>query len=96
MIDQLKRRDFLVGCAAVAGASAGFTCVEFASAAAIEAPVVDKLSIRVLVDGSQNLFQRPDKIGDVSIEPPPRVQDYRRALHNQWGPVSLFAVTARQ
>jgi hypothetical protein len=71
MTNQLKRRDFLMGCAAVGGAATagGFTCVELASAAPIDVPVVDKLSIRVLVDGSQNLFQRPAKVGNVSIEP---------------------------
>jgi 7,8-dihydropterin-6-yl-methyl-4-(beta-D-ribofuranosyl)aminobenzene 5'-phosphate synthase len=94
MTNQLKRRDFLMGCAAVAGVSTGFTCVEFSNAAAIEVPVVDKLSIRVLVDGSQNLFQRPEKVGNVSIEPPPRVQDYRRALHSQWG-LSLYMQSQR-
>ena len=96
MTDQFRRRDFLMGCAAVGGAAAagGFTCVEFASAAAIDVPVVDKLSIRVLIDGSQNLFQRPAKVGNVSIEPPPRQQDYRRALHNQWG-LSLYLQSQR-
>ena len=96
MTNQLKRRDFLMGCAAVGGAATagGFTCVELASAAPIDVPVVDKLSIRVLVDGSQNLFQRPAKVGNVSIEPPPRQQDYRRALHNQWG-LSLYIQSQR-
>jgi 7,8-dihydropterin-6-yl-methyl-4-(beta-D-ribofuranosyl)aminobenzene 5'-phosphate synthase len=49
MTNQIKRRDFLMGCAAVGGAATaeGFTCVEFASAAGIDVPVVDKLSIRV-------------------------------------------------
>src|SRR5215470_19959345 len=96
MSDPFKRRDLLMGCAAVGGAAAagGFTCVGFASAAAIEVPVVDKLSIRVLVDGSQNLFQRPDKVGNISIEPPPRLLDYRRTLHNQWG-LSLYLQSQR-
>jgi 7,8-dihydropterin-6-yl-methyl-4-(beta-D-ribofuranosyl)aminobenzene 5'-phosphate synthase len=56
MMRTLGRRDFLVGSAAVGG---GFTCVEFASAAPIEVPVVDKLSIKVLVDSTHNLFLRP-------------------------------------
>ena len=33
-------------------------------------------------------------MGNVSIEPPPRVQDYRRALHNQWG-LSLYLQSQR-
>lgn len=96
MSSQLKRRDFLQGCAAFGGAAAAgaFTCVEVASAAAIDVPVVDRLLIRVLIDGSQNIFQRPAKVGNVSIEPPPRSQDYRRALHNQWG-LSLYIQSQR-
>ena len=54
MTDRLRRRDFLKASAAFAGAAAagGFACVEIASAAPIQAPVVDKLSVRVLIDGS--------------------------------------------
>jgi 7,8-dihydropterin-6-yl-methyl-4-(beta-D-ribofuranosyl)aminobenzene 5'-phosphate synthase len=96
MIEQFKRRDFLRGCAAIGGAIAAgnFSCIEIAKAAAIDIPVVDKLSIRVLIDGSQNIFERPGKVGNVSIEPAPRQQDYRRALHNQWG-LSLYLQSQR-
>jgi len=82
----LKRRDFLKTSAAFAAASAagGFSCIELASAAPIQAPVVDRLSLRVLVDGSFNLFLRPGEVKGVKVEPAPR-SDYRRALHNQWG-----------
>jgi 7,8-dihydropterin-6-yl-methyl-4-(beta-D-ribofuranosyl)aminobenzene 5'-phosphate synthase len=49
----VRRREFLAGSAALAGAAiGGFTCVEVASAAAIEVPVIEKLSIRVLVDST--------------------------------------------
>jgi 7,8-dihydropterin-6-yl-methyl-4-(beta-D-ribofuranosyl)aminobenzene 5'-phosphate synthase len=91
----LKRRDFLKASAAFAAASTagGFSCVEIASAAPIEPPVVDRLSVRVLVDGSYNLFLRPEQVKGVKIEPPPRT-DYRRALHNQWG-LSLFLESQR-
>ena len=87
----LKRRDFLRTSAAFAAASVagGFSCVEFASAAPIQPPVVDRLGVRVLVDGSYNLFLRPGEVRGVKIEPAPRA-DYRRALHNQWG-LSLLA-----
>jgi 7,8-dihydropterin-6-yl-methyl-4-(beta-D-ribofuranosyl)aminobenzene 5'-phosphate synthase len=87
----VKRRDFLKASAAFAAASAagGFSCVEFASAAPIQAPVVDRLSIRVLVDGAYNLFLHPAEIKGVKIEPPPRSDDYRRAFHNEWG-LSLY------
>jgi 7,8-dihydropterin-6-yl-methyl-4-(beta-D-ribofuranosyl)aminobenzene 5'-phosphate synthase len=96
MTDTLRRRDFLKASAAFAGAAAasGFTCVEIASAAPIQAPVVDRLAVRVLIDGSFDNFFRPGKVNGVSIEPAPRRQDYRRSLHNQWG-LSLFLESQR-
>jgi 7,8-dihydropterin-6-yl-methyl-4-(beta-D-ribofuranosyl)aminobenzene 5'-phosphate synthase len=81
----IKRRDFLKSSAALAAMSAaGFSCVEFASAAPIAPPTVDRLQMRVLVDGAFNLFLRPGEVKGVKIEPPPRA-DYRRAIHNEWG-----------
>ena len=73
MVDTLKRRDFLKASASMAAASAacGFTCVEFASAAPIEVPTVDKLSVRVLVDSTHNLFLRPATVNGVSVQPTP-------------------------
>jgi 7,8-dihydropterin-6-yl-methyl-4-(beta-D-ribofuranosyl)aminobenzene 5'-phosphate synthase len=92
----LQRRDFLKASAAFAAASAagGFSCVEVASAAPIQAPVVDRLSVRVLVDGAYNLFLRPGEVQGVKIEPPPRNSDFRRAMHNQWG-LSLYLESQR-
>jgi 7,8-dihydropterin-6-yl-methyl-4-(beta-D-ribofuranosyl)aminobenzene 5'-phosphate synthase len=92
----IKRRDFLKASAAIAAASAagGFGCVEIASAAPIQVPVVDRLSTRVLIDGSYNLFLRPGTVKGVKIEPAPRIADYRRALHNQWG-LSLLLESQR-
>ncbi len=54
----MKRRDFLKGSAPLAGAAAagGFSCIEIAKAGPIEAPVVDRLSIRVLVDLTTTSF----------------------------------------
>ena len=48
----LKRREFLKASAAFAAASAagGFGCVEIASAQPIRVPMVDKLTMRVLID----------------------------------------------
>jgi 7,8-dihydropterin-6-yl-methyl-4-(beta-D-ribofuranosyl)aminobenzene 5'-phosphate synthase len=96
MTNTLRRRDFLKASAAFAGAAAasGFTCVEIASAAPIQAPVVDRLAVRVLIDGSFDNFFRPGKVNGVSVEPAPRRQDYRRSLHNQWG-LSLFLESQR-
>jgi 7,8-dihydropterin-6-yl-methyl-4-(beta-D-ribofuranosyl)aminobenzene 5'-phosphate synthase len=87
----IKRREFLKASAAIAAASAagGFSCIEVASAAPISPPVVDRLAVRVLVDGANNLFLRPGEAGGAKIEPPPRAADYRRTLHNQWG-LSLY------
>ena len=92
----LKRRDFLKTSAAFAAASAagGFGCIEIASAARIEAPVVDKVSVRVLIDGAYNLFLRPGEVKGVKIERPPREADYRRAIHNEWG-LSLWLESQR-
>jgi 7,8-dihydropterin-6-yl-methyl-4-(beta-D-ribofuranosyl)aminobenzene 5'-phosphate synthase len=83
----LKRREFLKASAALAAASAagGFGCVEIADAAAIQVPVVDKVSVRVVIDGAYNLFLRPGDVKGVKIERPPREADYRRAIHNEWG-----------
>jgi 7,8-dihydropterin-6-yl-methyl-4-(beta-D-ribofuranosyl)aminobenzene 5'-phosphate synthase len=92
----LKRRDFLKTSAAFAAASAasGFSCIELASAAPVQAPVVDRVSVRVLVDGAYNLFLRPGEVKGVKIEPPPRTEDYRRAIHNEWG-LSLYVESQR-
>ncbi|KJC43674.1 beta-lactamase [Bradyrhizobium sp. LTSP885] len=87
MTRDLARRDFLKGSAAIAGAAAAgaFSCVEIASAAPIEVPTVDKLSIRVLVDSSFDQFLRAKQANGVSIVPATRGADFRRSLHNEWG-----------
>ena len=61
MTENLDRRDFLKASAAFAGiaATGAFSCVEIASAAPIQVPTVDKLSIKVLVDSSFDQFFRP-------------------------------------
>jgi 7,8-dihydropterin-6-yl-methyl-4-(beta-D-ribofuranosyl)aminobenzene 5'-phosphate synthase len=95
MTSGMKRRDFLKGTAAIAGAAAaGFSCVEIASAAPIEVPTIDKLGMRVLIDSSHDLFFRPSQVAGVSVQPAPRPKDYRQILHNQWG-LSLYLETQR-
>jgi 7,8-dihydropterin-6-yl-methyl-4-(beta-D-ribofuranosyl)aminobenzene 5'-phosphate synthase len=91
MTRDLARRDFLKGSAALAGSAAAgaFSCVEIASAAPIQVPTVDKLSIRVLVDSSFDLFLRPKQANGVSIVPAARGADFRKSLHNEWG-LSLY------
>lgn len=82
----MKRRDFLKASAAFAGAAAsGMSCVEFASAAPIEVPVVDKLSVRVVVDLTHNIFLKPTTFNGMAVKPAPRAKDYTRELHTQWG-----------
>lgn len=87
MTREFARREFLKGSAALAGVAAAnaFSCVEIASAAPIEVPTVDKLSMRVLVDSSFDLFFRPRQANGVSITPAARGADFRKSLHNEWG-----------
>jgi 7,8-dihydropterin-6-yl-methyl-4-(beta-D-ribofuranosyl)aminobenzene 5'-phosphate synthase len=91
-----ERRELLKASAAVAAASAagGFSRIEIASAAPISPPVVDRLSVRVLIDGAYNLFLQPGEVKGVRIERPPRAADYRRAVHNEWG-LSLWLESQR-
>ncbi len=87
----MKRRDFLKASVALAGAAAAgeFSCIEIARAGPIEAPVVDRLSVRVLVDLTHNIFLRPTTVNRVQVQPAPRAKDYTKELHTQWG-LSLF------
>jgi 7,8-dihydropterin-6-yl-methyl-4-(beta-D-ribofuranosyl)aminobenzene 5'-phosphate synthase len=94
----LKRRDFLKTSAAFAAASAagGFRCVEFASAAPIPIPTIDKLTMRVLIDQVHDQYLRGGTLNGVVHEGPgpSRSADARNVLHNQWG-LSLFLETQR-
>src|SRR3954469_10067509 len=97
MTNTLARRDFLKSTAAFAGAAAGgFSCVEVASAAPIEVPTVDKLSMRVLIDQAHDQFLRGSTVNGVVHEGPGagRSPDARNVLHNQWG-LSLFLESER-
>ena len=95
MARSLGRRDFLKASAALAGATAGggFSCLGIASAAPIEVPTIDKLAVRVLVDGAFDLFSRPQKVNGVAVEVG-RSSDFRRPFHAQWG-LSLWLETQR-
>ena len=97
-MDHLKRREFLKASAAIAAASiaGGFSCIEIASAAPISPPVVDRLSVRVLIDGSYNLFLQSGEVKGVKIERSPlhSSSSYRRAVHNEWG-LSLWLESQR-
>jgi 7,8-dihydropterin-6-yl-methyl-4-(beta-D-ribofuranosyl)aminobenzene 5'-phosphate synthase len=94
----LPRRDFLKASAAVVAAAAGgFSCVEVASAAPIEVPTVDRLSMRVLIDQAHDQFLRGSTVNGVVHEGPGagRSPDARNVLHNQWG-LSLFLESQRE
>jgi len=94
----MRRRDFLKASAAFAGAAAsGFSCVEIASAAPIDVPTVDKLTIRVLVDQQHDQFLRGSTINGVIHEGPGpgRSADARNVLHNEWG-LSLLLESQRE
>jgi 7,8-dihydropterin-6-yl-methyl-4-(beta-D-ribofuranosyl)aminobenzene 5'-phosphate synthase len=96
MTRTLGRRDFLVGSAVLAGVAVGdgFKCVECASAAPIEVPVVDNLSIKILVDSTQNLFLRPGTVNGVSVQPTPISAGFPNVIHTQWG-LSLWLESQR-
>jgi 7,8-dihydropterin-6-yl-methyl-4-(beta-D-ribofuranosyl)aminobenzene 5'-phosphate synthase len=87
----MKRRDFLKASATLAGVAAtgGFSCVEIAGAAPIQPPVVDKLSVRLLIDLTHNIFLKPTTVNRVTVQPAPRAKDFTKELHTQWG-LSLF------
>lgn len=87
----MKRRDFLKASAALAGAAAagGFSCIEIADAAPIEPPVVDKLTVHILVDSTHNLFLKPITVNRVSVKPVRPAKSYTNELHTQWG-LSLY------
>jgi len=90
-----NRREFLLASTgATALAAVGGFQAQSARAAVLEAPEVEKLSIRVIVDSSFDLFFRPNKVNGVTIQPPARATDFRRALHNEWG-LSLWLESQR-
>ena len=69
----MKRRNFLKASAAFAGAATGgFSCIAAAGAASIAVPVVDKLSVRMLVDVNNNYFLHPTILNGVSLVPAAR------------------------
>jgi 7,8-dihydropterin-6-yl-methyl-4-(beta-D-ribofuranosyl)aminobenzene 5'-phosphate synthase len=85
------RRSFLRTSAVAAGSV--LTCNALVRNAAgepvprIEAPLVDKLVIRVIVDGAHDIFIPEQKIPDVAVQQS-RIQTggkFRRALQSEWG-----------
>jgi len=95
----VERREFLKASAALAGAAAagGFSCIELASAAPIEVPTIDKLTVRVLMDQQHDQFLRGSTVNGVVHEGPgpARSADARNVLHNEWG-LSLLLESQRE
>jgi 7,8-dihydropterin-6-yl-methyl-4-(beta-D-ribofuranosyl)aminobenzene 5'-phosphate synthase len=82
----MNRRDLLRSGACWAGAGlAGLLPAAAQQAAALQVPTVDKLVITVVVDGTFDLFLRPAQANGVALQAAPRLADYRRSLHNEWG-----------
>ena len=81
-----NRRDALKMSAsfALAAAAGGFSCIEMAKAGPIDVPTIDKLSVRVLVDGASDIFFKPQEADGVKTEPG-RSTDTKRPLHSEWG-----------
>jgi len=79
-----NRRDFLASSTALL-ALAGFRS-SFAQSKVIQVPSVDTLVVRVLVDSSFDTPKPPaSKVVRVRRSPLMSAQDYRKALHNEWG-----------
>ncbi len=84
-----NRRDALKMSAGFAAAAAGgFSCIELSKAAPIEVPVIDKLSVRVIVDSSSDIFFKPAQVAGVRTEAG-RSSNSLRPLHSEWG-LSLY------
>ena len=71
-----------------AAAAGGFSCIELSKAAPIEVPVIDKLSVRVIVDSSSDIFFKPAQVAGVRTEAG-RSSNSLRPLHSEWG-LSLY------
>lgn len=90
MTFSLDRRTFLRGSAVTAGS--GLTCTAMVSTASgevvprIEPPLVDKLVVRVVIDGAHDIFIPEQKVADVGIAQT-RTQSggkFRRTLQSEW------------
>lgn len=83
----LSRRDLIrAGALWACGAGcAGALSSSRAQAASFAVPTVDRVAVTVVVDSAFDLFMRPSQRHGVDVRPSPRVPDYRRSLHNEWG-----------
>ena len=99
MSNTVDRRQFLQGSAALAGTALACSAVPAAHAQAqarIEVPVIDRLSMRVVLDSAHDIFIAEEKPKGVTVErvrglPPPHS---KRTMHNEWG-LSLYLESER-
>ena len=86
MAASIQRRKFLLGSAALAAPGFGIHDALAQTAATITAPVIDRLTIKVLVDSSYDTPRASPspwvKVKRTGLSSP---ADYRRTLHNEWG-----------
>jgi 7,8-dihydropterin-6-yl-methyl-4-(beta-D-ribofuranosyl)aminobenzene 5'-phosphate synthase len=81
----INRRDALkISAGFAAAAASGFSCIEVAKAGPIQVPVIDKLSMRVLVDSASDIFFKPAEVAGVKTEPG-RSANSLLPLHSEWG-----------
>src|SRR5580698_2670102 len=68
----IRRRDFLKTSASLGGLAlaGGFSCAAV-GAGSITPPVVDKLSVDIIVDLTHNLFLKPAVVNGVAVQPAP-------------------------
>jgi len=85
-MNSTTRRRFLLNSAALATCAAGVNPSRGQSATTITAPVIDRLSIKVLTDSSYDT-PRPTGSPWVKVRRAPLSApgDYRKTLHNEWG-----------
>ena len=91
MTHEFDRRGFIQGSAATVGIALAGTALHSdhapAQAARIQVPTVDRLSVRVVADGSHDIFISGDSPKDVKVErvrimPPPRAT---QTIKSDWG-----------
>src|SRR5260370_18070693 len=91
MTKAVDRRTLLRGSAVAAGSALTWTAMVRTAAGEvvprIEAPLVDKLLIRVVVDGAHDIFIPEQKVPDIAVAQA-RMQGgekFRRTLQSEWG-----------
>ena len=100
MASSLDRRTSLRGSAVTAGSV--LSCTAIARKAGgqtvpgIAAPVIDKLVIRVIVDGAHDVFIPEQKVPDVGVAQTrlQRGEKFRRTLQSEWG-LSLYLTSQK-